>query len=176
MIPPWTGATSNVNYPLMTVSDGSWTSTTKAPIAVSEYVFEIVTLTVDTNDKAKRAGEGFTSFWPIPATTPSWPDIIFTGPNGQATTTAPSGTFPTPPSSIGPDAPDPPIGSWPKRFMSHSLASLIGLRYKTAIIMVSSATQIHCSMVALMGRVPVIREPRVTVMTILTRIGEYSTS
>lgn len=28
-IPPWTGATSTVNYPLITVSQGTWTSTIK---------------------------------------------------------------------------------------------------------------------------------------------------
>ena len=118
MIPPWTGATSTINYPLITVSDGAWTSTiTKAPITVSEYVFEIVTLTADTNGKAKRAGQGFSSFWPVPATTPSWPSIVYTGINGQSTTTVPSGPFPTPPPSIGPGAPAPPIGSWPKRFI-----------------------------------------------------------
>ncbi|KAL5327699.1 hypothetical protein ACEPPN_005402 [Leptodophora sp. 'Broadleaf-Isolate-01'] len=37
--------------------------------------------------------------------------------DGQSTPAAPSGPFPTPPPSIGPDTPDPPIGSWPKRFI-----------------------------------------------------------
>lgn len=116
MIPPWTGATSTIDYPRLTVSDGTWTSTiTKAPITVSEYVFEIVTLTVDSAAKAKRAGQGFSSFWPVPATTPSWPALIYIGPDGQSTTTAASGPMPTPPPTLNLDTPDPPIGKWPKR-------------------------------------------------------------
>ncbi|KAI1371648.1 glycoside hydrolase family 55 protein [Hypoxylon crocopeplum] len=116
-IPPWTGATSTVNYPLLTVSDGTWTSTiTKAPLTISEWVFKVVTLTqgaVANNDKAKR--QGFDAFWPVPATTSSWPAVIYNGPDGAPTTLAPTAAFPTPPPSIGPDAPPPPRGSWPKR-------------------------------------------------------------
>jgi hypothetical protein len=122
MIPPWTGATSTVDYPRMTVSQGTWTSTiTKAPITISEYVFEIVTLTVDSNAKAKRAGQGFSSFWPTPATTPFWPSIVYAGPDGQSTTTAPGGAFPTPPPSLSLDTPDPPIGKWPKRLIQPNI-------------------------------------------------------
>ncbi|KAK3896529.1 pectin lyase fold/virulence factor, partial [Staphylotrichum tortipilum] len=45
-IPPWKGATSTVNYPLLTVSDGTWTSTIiKLPLTISEWMFEEVTLT-----------------------------------------------------------------------------------------------------------------------------------
>ncbi|KAH8764465.1 hypothetical protein BGZ57DRAFT_546726 [Hyaloscypha finlandica] len=43
---PWTGATSTINYPLITVSDGAWTSTiTQAPLTITEWVFDAVTLT-----------------------------------------------------------------------------------------------------------------------------------
>lgn len=113
-IPPWTRATSTVNYPLMTVSDGSWTSTiTKPPVTISEWVFEVVTLTAAPAGRNKR--QPFQDFWPVLATTASWPVIIYTGPNGEPTTTAPTGAFPTPPPSIGPDAAAPPSGSWPKR-------------------------------------------------------------
>ncbi|KAI1452083.1 glycoside hydrolase family 55 protein [Annulohypoxylon moriforme] len=116
-IPPWTGATSTVNYPLLTVSDGTWTSTiTKPPITVSQWIFEVVTLKQDAdaqNNKVKR--QNFDAFWPVPASTPSWPAVIYNGPDGLPTTTAPTGTFPTPPPSIGPDAPPPPTGSWPQR-------------------------------------------------------------
>ncbi|KAH6714441.1 pectate lyase superfamily protein-domain-containing protein [Leptodontidium sp. MPI-SDFR-AT-0119] len=108
-IPPWTGATSTVNYPLMTVSSGTWTSTiTQAPIIISQWVFEIVTLTQDgTNNKHKR--QGFASFIPILATTPFWPSVIYTGVDGATTATAPSIPFPTPPAS-------PLVGSFPKRW------------------------------------------------------------
>lgn len=54
-LPPWAGATSTVNYPLITVSDGTWTSTiTKAPITISEWVIEVVTLTQGSAGKNKR--------------------------------------------------------------------------------------------------------------------------
>lgn len=36
-IPPWAHATSTLNYPLITVSDGEWTSSiTKLPMTTSE--------------------------------------------------------------------------------------------------------------------------------------------
>jgi hypothetical protein len=109
-IPPWTGATSVVDYPLITVSSGAWTSTiTQAPLTITEWIFDVVTLA---GAKEKRAAD---AFWPVPATTPFWPAVVYTGPNGQATTTSATVPFPTPPASIGPDAPAPPSGTWPKR-------------------------------------------------------------
>lgn len=122
-IPPWTGATSTVNYPLLTVSEGTWTSTiTQPPITISQWVFEVVTLTQDNSqDKIKR--QGFSEFWPVPATTPGWPSVIYTGLDGSLTTTAPTMAFPTPPVSIGPSAPPPPKGSWPKR----AIQPIVGL-------------------------------------------------
>ncbi|OBT78063.1 hypothetical protein VF21_03131 [Pseudogymnoascus sp. 05NY08] len=117
-IPPWTGATSTVNYPLLTVSDGTWTSTiTKAPLTITKWVFDVVTLTHDgTINKNKR--QGFEGFWPVLATTPYWPAVVYTGGlDGLPTTTAPTVPFPTPPPSIGTGAPAPPSGSWPKRFV-----------------------------------------------------------
>jgi hypothetical protein len=77
-IPPWTVATSTVNYPLITVTSGTWSSTiTQAPLTISQWVFEIVTLTQDTNQKVKR--QGFEPFLPVLATTPFWPSVIYTG-------------------------------------------------------------------------------------------------
>lgn len=113
-IPPWTGATSVVNYPLITVSSGAWTSTvTQAPLTITEWIFEVVTLSQDaTGAKEKRAAD---AFWPIPATTPFWPAVVYTGTDGKATTTSATVPFPDPPASIGPDAPAPPSGSWPRR-------------------------------------------------------------
>jgi hypothetical protein len=112
-IPPWTGATSTVNYPLITVSQGTWTSTiTQAPLTITEWVFEVVTLNQGPGNKNKRAAD---AFWPVPATTPFWPAVVYTGIDGKQTTTSATVPFPTPPASIGPDAPAPPSGSWPKR-------------------------------------------------------------
>lgn len=112
-LPPWTGATSTVNYPLITVSQGTWTSTiTRAPLTITEWVFEPVTVTQDAAHKNKRAD---VTIWPVAATTPVWPAVVYTGNDGKATTTSATGAFPKPPASIGPNAPAPPSGSWPKR-------------------------------------------------------------
>ncbi|KFY31396.1 hypothetical protein V493_01147 [Pseudogymnoascus sp. VKM F-4281 (FW-2241)] len=116
-IPPWTKATSTVNYPLVTVSDGTWTSTiTKAPLTISEWVFDVVTLTEgSSNKKNKREAE---AFWPVPATTPYWPAFVYNGGiDGLPTTTSATAPFPTPPLSIGPDAAQPPSGSWPRQLI-----------------------------------------------------------
>ncbi|EGO56022.1 hypothetical protein NEUTE1DRAFT_117997 [Neurospora tetrasperma FGSC 2508] len=113
-LPPWRGATSTVNYPLVTVSQGTWTSTiTQAPLTVTEWVFEPVTLNQAVADKNKRVE--VVTIWPVPATTPVWPAIVYTGNDGRATTTSATGAFPKPPASIGPNAPTPPSGSWPKQ-------------------------------------------------------------
>lgn len=117
-IPPWTGATSTVDFPRITVSDGTWTSTiTKAPLTISQWVFEVVTLTADDsnyNGKKVRGRQAFEEFMPKLATTPGWPDVTYTGPDGATHTTAPGNiAFPTPPPDLG-NASDPPSGSWPK--------------------------------------------------------------
>lgn len=114
-IPPWTGATSTVDYPLITVSQGTWTSTiTKPPLTITEWVFEV--MTVDEQGSANKNKRAAEAFWPVPATTPFWPAVVYTGGiDGQPTTTSATVPFPRPPASIGPDAPPPPSGSWPKR-------------------------------------------------------------
>ena len=117
-IPPWKGATSTVNYPLLTVSDGTWTSTiTKPPLTISEWMFEEVTLTQAPGNKNKRA-QGFSNFWPIPATTSRWPAVVYTGLNGSPTTIAPTVAFPAPPSAIDAAAAPPPTRSWPAKAIS----------------------------------------------------------
>jgi hypothetical protein len=126
-LPVWPSATTTVNYPLMTVSDGTWTSTiTQAPLTFSEWVFELVTITEDgSNGKMKRQTAG--EFWPVLATTTQWPVVKYTGIDGSASATAPPGIFPTPPIVLGPNAPDPIHGgSWPKlavRYISNSYDS-----------------------------------------------------
>jgi len=80
-IPPWTGATSTVNYPLLTVSSGAWTSTiTRSPITISQWVFETVTITQSAN-VGKHKRQDFQPFWPTLAKTTSWPAVIYIGPN-----------------------------------------------------------------------------------------------
>ncbi|KYK61874.1 Pectin lyase fold/virulence factor [Drechmeria coniospora] len=112
-IPPWTGATSTVDHPLVTVSQGSWTSTvTQPPLTISEWMFEAATVTQGPAGNRKRAAA---TVQPVLATTPYWPAFVYRGADGLATTTSATGPFPTPPPSIGPGAPAPPSGSWPKR-------------------------------------------------------------
>jgi hypothetical protein len=107
-LPPWTKATSTVNYPVITVSQGAWTSTiTSPPLTISEWVFKPVTLEVAAaavNGKIRKR-QGFEAFTPALATTPVWPGIRFLGPDGLPTVTSPSGPFPTPP-------PAPLQGAW----------------------------------------------------------------
>ncbi|KAL6908782.1 hypothetical protein GGI43DRAFT_379623 [Trichoderma evansii] len=68
-IPPWTGATSTADHPLITVSQGTWMSTiTQPPLIITEWVFEAVILAQDSAAKRKRAAE---TLWSVPATTPS---------------------------------------------------------------------------------------------------------
>jgi hypothetical protein len=124
-LPPWTGATSVVNYPFVTVSQGTWTSTvTNPPFSVTQWMFEPVTVTQAAGNKVKRAATS-TTVWPVPATTPFWPAFVYTGGiDGKATTTSATVPFPTPPKSIGPNAAAPPVGSWPKREVTINFGSL----------------------------------------------------
>jgi hypothetical protein len=95
------------------------TAVPQAPSAqsITEWVFEVVTLTQDASNK-KNKRQDFEGFWPIPATTPFWPAVVYTGgTDGKTTITSATVPFPTPPPSIGPDAPDTPSGSWPKRLI-----------------------------------------------------------
>ncbi|KEZ41672.1 Uncharacterized protein SAPIO_CDS6833 [Scedosporium apiospermum] len=116
-IPPWTKATRVVNYPKITVSDGDWTTTVTAPpVTITQLLFEVVTLARGGGNR-RRAVQDFTPFWPKPATTPYWPPITFTDRQGNIATTAAAVAFPAPPDSIGPDAPPPEAGQWPKRWI-----------------------------------------------------------
>lgn len=102
-IPPWKGGTSTVNYPLLTVSDGAWTSAiTKALLTITEWVFEPAKVTVVARDKRQIGIQ------PTPATTPFWPAVVYHGKDGSASTIEPTVAFPLPPATM-------PTGSWPKR-------------------------------------------------------------
>jgi hypothetical protein len=114
-IPPWKGATRTVNYPVLTVSEGTWTSkVTIAPLTITEVHFEMVTLAPNRGNGRNQKRQAFGEFWPKPITTPSWPRVTYEGPDGDVTVTAPTVAFPTPPSSIGPNAPAPKQGNWPR--------------------------------------------------------------
>ncbi|KAK3897082.1 exo-beta-D-glucanase [Staphylotrichum tortipilum] len=103
---PYTGATSVVNFPLMTVSSGAWTSTiTAPPMTLSKLGFEIMTLAEGSGagggGALRRRSTAFGTVWPVPATTANWPVVIYRGPDGK------------PPPSIGPGAAPPQMGAWP---------------------------------------------------------------
>lgn len=117
MILPWTGATSTVNYPLLTVSAGTWTSTiTMLPLTVSVWQFEVVTLTQGPGARDLDKRQAFADFWPKPLAAPLfWPSVTYTGPDMTTTVVGPTVPVPTFPASIGPNAPALPTGSWPAR-------------------------------------------------------------
>jgi hypothetical protein len=112
-IPPWTGATRTINYPIMTVSSGTWTSRiTRSPLTITNVLFEVATLTEGDSNRARKR-QPYGEFWPTPITTPNWPVVTYKGPDGSTSTTAPTVKFPAAPKSIGPGAADPEEGSWP---------------------------------------------------------------
>ncbi|KAK8080836.1 hypothetical protein PG997_008654 [Apiospora hydei] len=118
-IPPWTGATSTVNYPVMTISTGSFSTHIFAPpLTISEWIFEEVTVGMRSNGMRRR--QDLTEFWPVPATTSAWPAVTYIGPAGTAESTRPDMPFPTPPPSIEPGAAPPPKGRWPTRAIQPS--------------------------------------------------------
>ncbi|KAH9219718.1 pectate lyase superfamily protein-domain-containing protein [Leptodontidium sp. 2 PMI_412] len=111
-LPPWTGATSTLDYPLVTVSDGTWTSTvTQPPLTISQWVFEVVTITQANSNNMEKRQQNLDQIWPILAATPNWPGFMYEGLDGLSTTTVPNMAYPTPP-PFAPDTP-PPTGSWP---------------------------------------------------------------
>ncbi|KAK1966745.1 pectin lyase-like protein [Colletotrichum sublineola] len=127
-IPPYTGATTTVNYPLMTVSKDAWTSTiTVPPLTLSKLGFEVMTL-VDRGSNMKRNGlnrRAFEDFWPIPATTAAWPVVVYNGPDGKVSTASPKTAYPTPPPSIEPGAPPPQRGAWPAKPLRPRMAAVV---------------------------------------------------
>ncbi|KAH7306164.1 hypothetical protein BKA65DRAFT_485864 [Rhexocercosporidium sp. MPI-PUGE-AT-0058] len=65
--------------------------------------------------KAKR--QAFAPFIPVLAITIIWPSVVYTGPNGATTLTAPTVAFPTPPAT-------PLSGSFPKRYWNPEISLL----------------------------------------------------
>lgn len=114
-LPPWKSATSTVNYPLVTVSNGAWTSTiTRPPVTVQEVLWQPITITAGGGQVNRRAID-FSAFFPTPASVPHHSPVSYNGPDGLQTVVTPTAAFPQPPSSIDSDSPPPPTGSWPKR-------------------------------------------------------------
>ncbi|KAH7027557.1 pectate lyase superfamily protein-domain-containing protein [Microdochium trichocladiopsis] len=96
-IPPYKGATNVVDYPLVTVSQGAWTSTiTKPPLTITEWVFEPMSITMDGAPGVHKRAQT-TQVTPVLATTPIWPGFVYYGgEDGLLTTTAATVPFPTP--------------------------------------------------------------------------------
>ena len=130
-IPPWTKATRIVEYPRVTVTEGSWSTTiTRSPLIVTQLNFDVVTLTADSGKNKKRTAQGFSDFWPVPATTPGWPPVTYTNQDGNEMQATPTDPFPRPPATIGPDAPAAGAGgSWPK----HAIRAQAGLVDQPAV-------------------------------------------
>lgn len=72
--------------------------------------FEHITITANANDKR----QAIRTLFPVPTTTPAWPQAAYIGPDGKKSMTGPSKPFPTPPKAIGPNEPAPAGGQWPK--------------------------------------------------------------
>ncbi|KAK1703500.1 LOW QUALITY PROTEIN: pectate lyase superfamily protein-domain-containing protein [Colletotrichum lupini] len=116
-IPPYTGATTTVNYPLMT---DAWTST----ITLG---FEVMTIGGSNvkRDSGSLNRRAFEDFWPVPATTAAWPVVIYNGPNGKESTASPKAPYPTQPPSIEPGSPPPQNGAWPAKALRPRMAAAV---------------------------------------------------
>ncbi|GAB0145580.1 hypothetical protein EsHS_00006007 [Epichloe bromicola] len=115
VLPPWTAATTTIDYPPVTVSSGTWTSTiTRPPMTVSEWVFRKIT--VGSNDlQARQAKPSEVAVWPTLEPTKGWPGLTYLGPDGKYTTITPTAkTPPALPTTFGPNGPSPLAGDWPK--------------------------------------------------------------
>ncbi|KPM42819.1 hypothetical protein AK830_g3766 [Neonectria ditissima] len=87
-------------YPRITITDGTWKTTiTEAPITISEWAFEVLTVMRQDGEMGKRNITD--ALMPLLATTPSWPDTTFTNAAGEVQTTTLDESFPTPPLIAG---------------------------------------------------------------------------
>lgn len=108
VLPPWTAATSVVDYPLVTVSTGAWTSTiTRPPMTVSQWVFRKITIEPNALE-ARDFGPGVVrpevGIMPRLEPTKKWPGISYLGPDDVYTTITPTPkTPPALPTSFGPN-------------------------------------------------------------------------
>lgn len=88
--------------PRITVSSGMWTSIIfQAPLTVSEWVFEVQTITAPAfvgppnkrtpmHHTKRQAAVQTVEFYPTLAPTPTWPAIVYGGPDGVRSTASPT--------------------------------------------------------------------------------------
>jgi hypothetical protein len=104
-LPPWTGATMTIDYPRLTITDGTWKTTiTKPPIVVTEWMFEPITLySQERRDiRGRQLGQAFSDFWPMLSGTPFLPAATYLNAKGELKSTMLDAAFPTVPSDNGP--------------------------------------------------------------------------
>ncbi|KAJ6781688.1 hypothetical protein PWT90_10859 [Aphanocladium album] len=108
VLPPWTSATAIVDCPLVTVSQGTWTSTiTRPPMTISEWVLQKIT--VGAHDLVVRGVDSVVPVTPTIEPTKTWPAITYMGPDSQMSTITPA---PKTPVGIPTDK-APSWGKWP---------------------------------------------------------------
>ncbi|KAF1817732.1 glycoside hydrolase family 55 protein [Dissoconium aciculare CBS 342.82] len=90
--PPWTGATSTLDYPKMTVTNGTFTTTiTRGPITITEWIFDPYTISAPSQSTTSFAAPQATTtssttvapiffIWPPPrfGSTSTWPWVTYT--------------------------------------------------------------------------------------------------
>ncbi len=113
VLPPWTAATSIVNVPLVTVSEGTWTSTiTLPPMTVSEWVFRKIT--VSANELDAKGVRRTIKLMPTLEPTKMWPAITYFGPDNSKSTMTPAPKTPPSIPTAFPKTPYPgDIMKWP---------------------------------------------------------------
>ncbi len=71
---------------------------TRSPLIITQLYFDVVTLTADgsSGKNKERTSQGFSDFWPVPATTPGWPPVTYTNQDGNVVEATPTVPFPRP--------------------------------------------------------------------------------
>lgn len=132
--PPWTQATSTINYPVVTVIEQTYTTViTRSAITVTDWVFAPYTVTGDgsiaptttrpTTQPTDSSTTGVVFFiWPPPpfGSTSTWPPVTYVSSGTTKTTRPPSPPHPPPTSGPWPPGPPPPGGKWPSITISVS--------------------------------------------------------
>lgn len=120
VLPPWRNATSTLDYPRVTVSDGTiWTSTiTKAPMTITSWGFGPLVVSpsgVGQPSSSSSSSGAAVVIYPTISPTSTWPIITYTDDKGNTQKARPtSPPRPDPPSPPNPNPPPPPpTGSWP---------------------------------------------------------------
>lgn len=106
LIPPWPSATSTIDYPIVTVTDGIWgTTITRRPITVTEWAFDPVTITrpplggpapttttTTRTSSTKSSDAAIVAVIPVPsfASTSTWPPVTYLDKHGSPKMTRPT--------------------------------------------------------------------------------------